>query len=122
MNKNRTRDYVLLIHEYAAAHLNDNITPDQVYEMLEANGISMSSEGDRKAAELVLMDVFYYDGAFGAAGRRMRSEAYYRHMDYLEMVAAKKNTKEARVWSIIALTVSAILAGIQVWAQFQASK
>ncbi len=110
------KGYITLIHAYAADHLNEGFLFSDMLKYLRDNGINLDDKEIHTSIERTVNN----DVIYGVTHRTDRTrqfmlpEAYYRHLDYLELKAAQENAKDARRWAIWAIVISAFLALIQV--------
>lgn len=114
------RDYIKLMHEFAASRINTGFLREEMLQYLVNKGLVLNDDDFKQHIDIVFGEIVGHGPAtvreLGAASTRffMLSEAYYRHLGYLEMKSAQDSSKGASRLSLIAIGISSILALIQI--------
>lgn len=107
-------DFIILLHKYGYEHNGQPITGDELLEYLKSNGIDIDEHYMKSSVLHVISEAF--TEAYSRNGQTLifKSEAYYRYLEYLELVAANRNSKEARWLSVIAIGITIVLSVLPV--------
>lgn len=113
------KDYIILIHQYAYEHLLDGATTQEVKDFLAIKGVATNETRLANTIEDVFGQVFVHGYkptmgyTKGEARYYMLSEAYYRYIEYIELLEARKNSKIATWLAVIALFATAFFSLLQ---------
>lgn len=108
------KSYISLIHEFAAMNVAEGFTKPELMEYLSKNDIDVNDQTFKDNFDQIFNTVVFGRTERGDNYYFVKPDAYYRHLDYLEMKSAQESAKEARRWAIWAIVVSGILALLQV--------
>lgn len=128
IKKTQNRDYIIEMHQYAYSNVEKGCTLPEMISHLESLGI----KADEQPLNNSIIQVFgqiYVDSYRATTGYTqgdsrywIQAEAYYRHLDYLEMQDARQNSKQATKLAIWAIVISGLLALGQIIAAFVVQK
>jgi hypothetical protein len=115
------KDYIYLIHKVGYENLELGVSFSETLEYLESNGVKIVNEQKLESIQRTYSQVFI-DSKRDSIGFNpkdktkfyMLTDSYYRHLEYLELVDARKNAEDAKRQSMIAigLTLLALVASI----------
>jgi hypothetical protein len=115
------KSYIVLVHEFAANHANDGFTRKELDDYLKLKGIDVEDSVARQNVLSTLERNAYGRQSDGKEKHFIIEEAFYRHLGYLEMKAAKDNAKSASRLSVVAIGISSVLALIQIIIAFSSN-
>lgn len=113
-HKHMKEDFIILIHKYGYERLGKFVTRDDVWEYLKANGVDISPPEIRTAIDEVLTDSYISGYSEGRSIYVFKSDAYYRYLEYLELVESRRSSAVATWIAVTALIVSIIIGMVQI--------
>lgn len=112
-------DYIKLLHQYAYEHIEDGVSFPEILEYLKTQGIDVDDVHLKSSIARTFSQAFV-DSNRASIGfsmtdtgkHYMLTDAYYRHLEYLELEESRKNAESAKKQSLIAiiLTLFALIA------------
>lgn len=115
------KSYIVLVHEFAANHANDGFTREELDSYLRLKGVDVEDSVARQNVLSTLERNAYGRKSGGRERYFIIEEAFYRHLGYLEMKAAKDNAKSASRLSVVAIGISSMLALVQIIIAFSSN-
>lgn len=109
-------NFPALIHAFGHTTYGQETTRTDLYDYLRKHDIDVDQHTVKDAIEQVIAESFVYVGSPVGTVQRLifKVDAYYRHLDYIELIEARANTRSANRNSIIALCVASGLAIVQI--------
>ncbi|MCA9323490.1 hypothetical protein KC992_00110 [Candidatus Saccharibacteria bacterium] len=120
-NKNKEKDYIKLLHQYAFEHISEGTSFPEIISHLSSCGVKTDDVHLKQSIARAFSQTFV-DSSRPVIGfnindtgkHYMLVDAYFRYLEYLELEESRKNAESAKVISIIAigLTLLALIASV----------
>src|SRR6476660_5149587 len=108
----KAEDFVILIHQFGYLHVGEQPHVTELYKFLFDRGYSKDDVLLRGEIDQIIRDCFVESSNSSLI---YRSEAYYRYLEYIELVEVRKNNETATRNSWVAIGIASVLALIQIW-------
>jgi hypothetical protein len=118
------KNYIIEMHEIAAARIDEPISVPEMRDILKQRGYKSDEQPLLNSITRVFGEIFIieYNEQRGysvqpEAKYTMTGEAYYRYLGYLEMKEAHESSKRAGGIAIAAIVISVLVGVVQIIAQ-----
>lgn len=117
MRTKTAEDYQVLMHRYAMDHIKEGVSYKEALDYLNSQGYSFKFNSNDDHIMLAYGDIFINATGGGVLSTirnnptynfHMTTEAYFRLLEYEELVEARRNALEAKRFSIAALAIAAL--------------